>query len=85
MSGFACYMRSSKSLFFSSKSSVVITLLTYPLVIGQGTRLFPDTGPDTALELVESRATPSGVTIQVYRPTGRPRYGEATADMKHVT
>jgi dihydrofolate reductase len=51
-----------------------ITLLTYPVVIGQGTRLFPDTGPDTALELVDSRATPKGVTIQVYRPTGRPQY-----------
>src|SRR5213595_421450 len=51
-----------------------ITLLTYPVVIGQGTRLFPDTGPDTALELVDSRATRSGVTIQVYRPTGRPQY-----------
>jgi dihydrofolate reductase len=51
-----------------------ITLLTYPLVVGQGTRLFPDTGPDTALDLVDSRATPSGVTIQVYRPTGRPQY-----------
>jgi dihydrofolate reductase len=51
-----------------------ITLLTYPVVIGQGTRLFPDTGPDIALELVDSRATPSGVTIQVYRPTGRPQY-----------
>jgi dihydrofolate reductase len=60
-----------------------ITLLTFP-VVGQGTRLFPDTGPDTALELVESRATPSGVTIQVYRPTGRPEYGKATVDMKHV-
>ena len=61
-----------------------ITLLTYPVVIGQGTRLFPDTGPDTALELVESRATSSGVTIQVYRPTGRPQYGTATADMMNV-
>ena len=61
-----------------------ITLLTYPVVIGQGTRLFPATGPDTALELVESRATPSGVTIQVYRPTGRPQYGTATADMMNV-
>ena len=28
-----------------------IILLTYPVVIGQGTRLFPDTGPDTALDL----------------------------------
>jgi dihydrofolate reductase len=61
-----------------------ITQLTYPVVIGQGTRLFPATGPDTALELVESRATPSGVTIQVYRPTGRPQYGTATADMMNV-
>src|ERR687885_1704272 len=51
-----------------------ITLLTYPVVVGQGTRLFPVTGPDTALELVDSRATPIGVTIQVYRPTGRPQY-----------
>jgi dihydrofolate reductase len=57
-----------------------ITLLVYPVVIGQGTRLFPDTGPDTAFDLVESRPTPSGVTIQVYRPTGRPEYSKATAD-----
>ena len=56
-----------------------ITLLTYPVVIGQGTRLFPDTGPDTALDLVDSRATPKGVTIQVYRPIGRPQYATATA------
>jgi hypothetical protein len=42
-----------------------INLLTFPVVVGQGTRLFPDTGPDRALELVESRATPRGVTIQV--------------------
>src|ERR671912_640218 len=52
-----------------------LTLLTYPVVVGQGTRLFPDTGQDTALELVESRATTSGVTIQVYRTAGRPQYG----------
>ena len=58
-----------------------ITLLTYPVIIGQGTRLFPNSGTDTALELVESRSTPSGVTIQVYRPTGRPQYATATADL----
>jgi dihydrofolate reductase len=51
-----------------------ITLLVYPVVVGQGTRLFPDTGPDAALDLLDSRSTPSGVTIQVYRPAGRPRY-----------
>jgi dihydrofolate reductase len=51
-----------------------LTLLTYPVVVGQGTRLFPETGPDTALELVESRATSGGVAIQVYRPGGAPEY-----------
>ena len=55
-----------------------ITLLTVPVVIGQGTRLFPETGLDTALDLVDSRSTSAGVTIQVYRPTGRPRYETAT-------
>ncbi len=54
-----------------------LNLFICPVVVGQGTRLFPDTGQDKALELVESRATPSGVTIQVYRPTGRPQYGTA--------
>jgi dihydrofolate reductase len=52
-----------------------LTLLTYPVVVGQGKRLFPDSGPDLALELVESRATASGVTIEVYRTAGRPKYG----------
>ena len=51
-----------------------ITLLVCPVVVGQGTRLFPDTGPDTALDLVESRAFPKGITIQAYRPAGRPQY-----------
>jgi dihydrofolate reductase len=52
-----------------------LTLLTYPVVVGQGRRLFPEAGPDLALELVESRATANGVTMQVYRTAGRPRYG----------
>jgi dihydrofolate reductase len=49
-------------------------LLIVPVVLGQGTRLFPDTGPDLALDLVESRADSKGLTIQVYRPAGRPQY-----------
>jgi dihydrofolate reductase len=55
-----------------------ITLLTYPVVIGQGRRLFPDAGPDTALDLVDSQVTSGGLTIQVYRLSGRPRYAPAT-------
>jgi hypothetical protein len=29
---------------------------------------------------VDSQSTPKGVSIQVYRPTGRPQYATATAD-----
>jgi dihydrofolate reductase len=58
-----------------------ITLLTVPVVVGQGTRLFPDRGPDIALELVDSRVTQTGATIQVYRPSGRPQYATAAATL----
>jgi dihydrofolate reductase len=51
-----------------------MNLLVCPVVVGQGARLFPDTGPDTALDLVDSRAFPKGITLQVYRPSGRPEY-----------
>jgi dihydrofolate reductase len=51
-----------------------MTLLIVPVVLGQGTRLFPGSGPDMALDLVDSRADSKGVTIQVYRPAGRPQY-----------
>ena len=52
-----------------------MNLFICPVVVGQGTRLFPDTGRDRALELVASRVTPSGMTIQTYRLLGRrPRY-----------
>jgi dihydrofolate reductase len=54
-----------------------MTLLVVPVVLGQGMRLFPDAGPDVALDLVDSRADTKGVTIQVYRPAGRPVYRPA--------
>jgi dihydrofolate reductase len=54
-----------------------ITLLVVPVVLGQGMRLFPNSGPDIALDLVGSRVDSKGVTIQVYRPAGRPRYATA--------
>jgi dihydrofolate reductase len=57
-----------------------INLFTCPIVLGQGTRLFPDTGPDKALALLETRTTPSGVVIQAYRPNGRPEYRTATME-----
>ena len=54
-----------------------MNLFSFPVVVGQGTRLFADPGPDRALELIRSRTTPGGVRIDVYRPIGRPRYGTA--------
>jgi dihydrofolate reductase len=51
-----------------------MNLIIVPVVVGEGTRLFPDRGLDLALDLVDSRAFPQGVTIQVYSPAGRPQY-----------
>lgn len=52
-----------------------LNLLVFPVIVGAGRRLFPDSGIATGLGLDESRTTPSGVTISVYRPTGRPEFG----------
>jgi dihydrofolate reductase len=52
-----------------------LNLLVFPVIVGAGRRLLPDEGIATGLALDESRTTPSGVTISVYRPTGRPEFG----------
>jgi dihydrofolate reductase len=54
-----------------------MTLVVVPVVLGQGARLFPDAGPDLALDLIESQVDSKGVTIQVFRPAGRPQYPTA--------
>jgi dihydrofolate reductase len=51
-----------------------LTLLVCPVIVGQGARLFPDAGPDLALDLAESRAFPKGIVLEVYRPAGRAQY-----------
>ena len=61
-----------------------LDLIIYPIVLGQGTRLFPDSGPDAALDLISSRTTSGGITIQAYRPNGRPEYVPSTVDPEHV-
>ncbi len=52
-----------------------LSLIVYPVVVGDGLRLFPEHGPARSMELVESVATPSGITIQTYRPAGRLAFG----------
>jgi dihydrofolate reductase len=42
-------------------------LLVFPIVLGAGKKLFPQGFPTTKLELVQSRALPSGVLVNIYR------------------
>ena len=62
-----------------------ITLLTYPVVVGQGTRLFPDTGPDTALDLVDSRVHSEGGDDPGLPAHRAPAVCNRHHDLKHVT
>ena len=43
-------------------------LLIHPLVLGSGRRLFTDGGHFTALRLIDSRTTTTGVVIATYQP-----------------
>jgi dihydrofolate reductase len=43
-------------------------LLTFPLVLGQGRRLFDERGPGVDFELVDSVTTSKGVIIASYQP-----------------
>lgn len=52
-----------------------LNLLVFPVIVGAGRRLFPESGIATGLALDESQTTPSGVGISVYRPSGRPEFG----------
>ena len=55
-----------------------LNLRISPVIVGDGLRLFPEHGQTHDLELVESRALPSGVMIQTYRPNGRATFGDAS-------
>ena len=50
-------------------------LLTFPVVLGRGQRLFDDGVPPTALGLTATRTTPSGIALHTYELTGRPTFG----------
>ena len=54
-----------------------LNLRIYPVIVGDGLRLFPERGQTHNLELVESRSIPSGVMLQTYRPAGRATFGPA--------
>jgi dihydrofolate reductase len=43
-------------------------LMIFPVALGSGARLFPETPEKTPLELVDSRTFASGVVVHTYRP-----------------
>jgi dihydrofolate reductase len=50
-------------------------LLTYPVVLGAGKRLFGEGAKPSALEHVDHRPTSTGGSIDVYTMAGEPTYG----------
>ena len=50
-------------------------LLIYPVLLGDGRRLFAEGTIPSALHLVDSRTTSSGVTLNTYESAGKPSYG----------
>lgn len=60
------------------KESLVdeFTVLTFPLVLGKGKRLFREGVPPVALKTVKSKAYPTGVIITSYTPDGAVRTGD---------
>ena len=46
-------------------------LMVFPVVLGSGKRLFPDSPHKTPLELVNTTTFATGVQVHTYRPAGR--------------
>jgi len=51
-----------------------LRLLTFPVVLGHGERLFPTGSASAAFTLGDVRRTGSGIVVTTYRPAGRPVY-----------
>jgi len=57
-----------------------LVLITFPLILGKGKRLFGDSLPPQALKLVESKVSPKGVVIASYEPAGPVQLGSFVPD-----
>jgi dihydrofolate reductase len=55
-------------------------LLVYPVVLGKGKRLFREGNPPSALQLVDTRTTSTGVAVHTYQSAGKPEFGEFAVD-----
>ena len=45
-------------------------LMIFPIVLGSGRKLFPETPEKTVLSLVDAKTFPSGVVVNTYHPAG---------------
>lgn len=54
-----------------------LTVMTFPVVLGGGKRLFGDGTPAEALRMVDHKVTPSGAVITTYEPAGTVEQGWA--------
>jgi dihydrofolate reductase len=55
-------------------------LFFHPVILGNGKRLFTDGTVPTALKLVDTKTTGSGVVLHVYQPAGKPEYGSVALE-----
>jgi dihydrofolate reductase len=55
-------------------------VLTFPVVLGTGKRLFPEGVTPGAVRLTDSRTTGTGVLISSYERAGEPTYGAVGLD-----
>ena len=55
-------------------------LMTYPVVLGKGKRLFADGAKPAALHVVDHQSTSTGVNIDTYTPGGDPTFGSFADD-----
>jgi dihydrofolate reductase len=59
-------------------------VLTFPVVLGTGKRLFSEGVNPGALRLTESRTTGNGVVISSYESAGKPTYGAMGLDTEET-
>lgn len=52
------------------------SVLTFPLVLGKGKRLFGDSAAPTGLKLIKAQTFPTGVIVANYQPDGPVRIGD---------
>jgi dihydrofolate reductase len=54
-----------------------LNLRIYPVIVGDGMRLFPEHGQTHGLQVIDSWSTSTGVRVETYRPTGRASFSSA--------